>query len=138
MADFAKYGIHPELEAEADRIIRESLKGVTARSEKSDILTPWKEQDRRSREVYNTTGVAEATLRQGMFHRSWNPARPELNSVDGAVARTRRIPNIDYINGDRPWPHGGFSSSLGEFVATNLRGEDRDGAPIPLSFGDDK
>jgi len=137
MADFAKHGIHPELEAEADRIIRESLRGVTARSEKSDILTPWKEQDRRSREVYNTNGVAEATTRQGMFHRSWNPARPELNSVDGSAARPRRIPNIDYLGGERR-ASGAFNASLSDFVAANLRGEDRDGEPIPLSFGEDR
>lgn len=134
MADFAKHGIHPELEAEADRLIRDSLRGVTARSEKSDILTPWKEQDRKSREVYNATGFAEATTRQGMFHRSWNPARPELNSVDGSVSRMRRIPRIT----DQDRPSGRMSSSMADFVQENLRGETPDGMPIALSFGEDR
>jgi hypothetical protein len=133
MSDFPRHGIHPELEDEANRIIRESLKGVTKRSEKSDVLTPWKEQDRRGREVYNTTGVAEPTMRQGMFHRAWNPARPELNSVDGVSTRGRRIPRG---NPDDHSLRRGDSSSLASFVAANLRIEDNRGEPIALSFGE--
>ena len=124
MSDYPRHGIHPELEDEANRIIRESLKNVTARSAKSDILTPWKEQDRRGREVYNTTGVADPSLRQGMFHRAWNPARPDLNSRDGVAGSgpRHRMSAPD--------------SSLGAFVAANLRIEDTRGEPIPLSFGE--
>ncbi len=85
-----RHGIHVHLEEQANRIIRESLVGVTRHSEKSDILTPWKEQERRRREVFNTAGVADAAVRQGIFHRASNPARPELNSRDGA-ARPRSI-----------------------------------------------
>lgn len=76
-------GVHPQLEAQADRLIRESLKGVTKHSEKSDILTPWKEQDRRNREVYVESGTPDPTARRGMFHRAWNSARPDLNSREG-------------------------------------------------------
>lgn len=123
MADYPRSGIHPELEDEANRIIRESLKGVTARSAKSDILTPWKEQDRRSREVYNANGVADPSTRMGMFHRAWNPARPDLNSRDGVAGGMHRRTVTP-------------ESSLGSFVAANLRGEDRSGDSIPLSFGD--
>ena len=82
-------GVHPLLEAEADRLLKESLAGVTKHSAKSDILTPWKEQDRRRREVYPNSGVPERHVRQGLYHRAANPARPELNSRDG-VARSER------------------------------------------------
>ena len=81
-------GIHRPLEDEANRIIRESLVGVTKHSEKSDILTQWKETDRYRREVYVSSGVPEKAIRQGIFHRATNPDRPELNSRDG-IARAR-------------------------------------------------
>ncbi len=81
-------GIHLPLEAEANRLIRESLQGVTKHSEKSDILTPWKESERHRREVYVSSGTPDPSTRKGMFHRRTNPARPELNSRDG-VARAR-------------------------------------------------
>lgn len=78
-------GRHRILEEQADRLIRESLKGVTKHSEKADILTPWKQQERWRREVYTADGVADPQIRRGMFHRAANPARPELNSRDGAA-----------------------------------------------------
>lgn len=81
-------GVHAALEAEANRLIKESLAGVTRHSDKADILTPWKEQERYRREVYVSSGVPDSSTRQGMFHRSLNPSRPELNSRDG-VARQR-------------------------------------------------
>ena len=119
--DYVRSGIHPELEDEANRIIRESLKGVTKRSAKSDILTPWKEQDRRSREVYNVTGVADPSTRRGMFNRSWNPTRPELNSRDGVAAPANRTQRA--------------LDTFADFVATNLRAETPSGEPAPLHFG---
>lgn len=76
-------GTHRLLEAEADRIIRESLQGVTKHSEKKDILTDWKQKERWRREVYNSEGVADPSIRKGMYHRAANPAKPELNSRDG-------------------------------------------------------
>lgn len=81
-------GVHRPLEEEANRIIRESLKGVTKHSEKSDILTPWKEAERYRREVYVASGSPDQATRKGMFHRAANAARPELNSRDG-VSRQR-------------------------------------------------
>lgn len=75
-----RVGTNPLLEAEADRMIRESLRGVTGHHAKRDVLTTWKQKDRRGREVYSPTGVAEATSRQGQFSRAANPARPNLNS----------------------------------------------------------
>lgn len=82
-------GVHAPLEAEADRMIRESLRGVTKHSEKADILTPWKEQERYRREVYVVSGVPDPAIRRGSFHRAANPTRPELNSRDG-ISRPRQ------------------------------------------------
>lgn len=79
------FGIHQQLEDAATELIRKSLEGVTSMSAKSDILTPWKEQDRRRREVYTESGVPDGALRRGMYHRAWNSRRPHLNSVDGKV-----------------------------------------------------
>jgi hypothetical protein len=78
-------GIHPQLEDAATELLRKSLEGVTSMSEKSDILTPWKEMDRRRREVYMAEGVPDAALRRGMYHRAWNSQFPHLNSTDGKV-----------------------------------------------------
>lgn len=83
-------GTHAELEAAADALIRESLKGVTRHSDKSDILTPWKETERRRREVYVPSGTPDPAVRQGLFHRSINPTSSHLNSRGGSV-RGRRI-----------------------------------------------
>lgn len=84
----ARRGVHRPLEDEANRLIRESLKGVTKHSEKADILTPWKEAERYRREVYVASGTPDQATRRGMFHRAVNPAYPELNSRDG-IARSR-------------------------------------------------
>lgn len=81
-----KSGVCWSLEEEADRLIRESLANVTAHSAKRDILTPWKEKDRRRREVYNHKGVADASLRRGMFSRVANLEAPHLNAVESKVA----------------------------------------------------
>lgn len=95
-------GIHLPLEMEANRLIRESLHGVTKHSEKADILTPWKESERHRREVYVASGVPDESTRKGMFHRATNPSRPELNSRDG-IARART--------------EGRSLGSLGSFIA---------------------
>jgi hypothetical protein len=81
------------LEKAANEMLRQSMAGVTKHSEKSDILTPWKEQDRLRREVYVESGVPDGTTRRGNFHRAWNPERPDLNSRDGISrgGRTREM-----------------------------------------------
>jgi len=84
-----RYGTHKPLDDAATEMIRESLVGVTKYSEKADILTPWKEQDRRNREVYVEAGVPDASTRKGMFHRSHNADRPDLNSRDGITKSNR-------------------------------------------------
>jgi hypothetical protein len=87
---FVRNGVHKALEEAANEMIRASLEGVTKYSEKADILTPWKEQDRRNREVYTDAGVPDSSTRKGLFYRSINTERPDLNSRDGTVARAGR------------------------------------------------
>lgn len=91
-------GVHPFLEAAANEILRQSLVGVTKYSEKSDILTPWKEQDRRNREVYVESGVPDAATRKGMYHRRYNPAMPHLNSRDCVSSRTSRTSKRESVS----------------------------------------
>ncbi len=81
-----RYGVNRTLEDAADALLRDSLKGVTKHSEKADILTPWKEVDRKRREVYPAAGVPDRAARSGMFHRAWNSRQPHLNSRDGLAS----------------------------------------------------
>lgn len=76
-------GVHEPIEAAANEILRAKLSSITKHSEKSDILTPWKEQSRKSREVYVPSGTPDAAVRRGNFHRRWNSGSDHLNSVDG-------------------------------------------------------
>jgi hypothetical protein len=82
-----RYGVHTTLEEAADELIFGSLREITSREAKSDILTPWKLKNRLSKEVYNVTGTPQPSIRNGMFHRALNRSRPWLNSRDG-VAQT--------------------------------------------------
>lgn len=96
--NYVRSGVHPQLEAEADRLIKESLEGVTSQSAKSDILTPWKEQNRKSKEVYTAAGSPDSSTRSGMFHRVINRTKPHLNSVDrvpGGARKSTRSPDSD-------------------------------------------
>lgn len=85
MTDVVHSGIHGPLEDAANELIFGSLRGVTSQSAKSDILTPWKEQDRRNREVMSRSGTVDPQTRRGMYHRVANPLAPHLNSRDGAM-----------------------------------------------------
>jgi hypothetical protein len=99
-----RFGVAPHLEAEADRLIKQSLQGVTRWSDKSDILTPMKERMRREREVYNKTGIADPQLRKGSYVRALNVAYPHLNSNDGAVPvrrEARRDSLADFVESSR-------------------------------------
>ena len=78
-----RHGTCHELEAQADELLRQSLAGVTSRSAKSDILTPWKLEDRYNHEVYTAGGTADPAVRRGIYGRTWNPKHPHLNSRDG-------------------------------------------------------
>jgi hypothetical protein len=93
-------GVCRPLEDYADELIRLSLQGVTSRSAKSDILTPWKEEDRAKREILTSTGFADPAVRKGMFRRAWNSRHSHLNSRDGAFP-ARRIPDSpDFASAD--------------------------------------
>lgn len=83
-------GLHKPLEDAADRMLKESLAGVTRHSDKADILTPWKLQERQRREVMVPSGTPDASLRQGIFTRAINTASPHLNSRLGTAGRIRR------------------------------------------------
>jgi hypothetical protein len=89
-----------ELEEEANRLIRESLKGVTSRADKSDILTEWKQQDRWNHEVYVAGGTADPAVRRGQFSRIWNSKYPHLNSRDGFYPVRRAQDGLDTYTGD--------------------------------------
>lgn len=77
-----KFGVHLPLEEMATALLRDSMKDVKSHSAKRDILTPWKEQDRRRREVYPSSGVADASLRRGVYGRAINKSKPYLNARD--------------------------------------------------------
>jgi hypothetical protein len=81
-----RHGTHAPLEEAANEMLRVALRGV--RHVEHDVLTPWKEADRRRRELYVASGTPDAAVRQGCFYRALNTARPELNSRDG-IARSR-------------------------------------------------
>ncbi|WP_281711891.1 DUF7236 family protein [Dermacoccus nishinomiyaensis] len=81
-------GVCQELEDAAWAIIAKDLEGVTSQEAKKDILTPWKEKDRLSKEVYNSNGFAD-TMRRGMYHRAYNRTSPHLNSTDCTPVRVK-------------------------------------------------
>lgn len=88
-------GVHRLLEDEADRILHEALSVITRRADKSDVLTPWKEADRRKREIYVKSGVPDGSLRRGIFHRGINAVHQHLNSVE-AVAPPKSVGQTDW------------------------------------------
>jgi hypothetical protein len=83
-----RFGVFEELESVADEWIRQSFEGVTKYSEKTSILTKWKQQMRERREVLTSSGFPEKHIRQGMYNRVANMANLQLNSRDG-IARAR-------------------------------------------------
>ena len=90
MADRVKYGVAELLEAEADRLIAESLIGVTSREAKSDILTPWKMKHRKTHEILTRTGApVDPSTRRGQFTRAYNSQQTWLNSYDGPTRPIR-------------------------------------------------
>ena len=95
-----RFGTCRELEAQADELIRQQLDGVTSRAAKSDILTPWKQQDRWDHEVYPGSGIADPAVRKGVFGRAWNPKYPHLNSRDGHYPVRRAQDGLDTFTGD--------------------------------------
>ena len=66
-------GINSELEEQANAILREGRKGITALSEKKDYLTEEQLSLRQAREVLNSNGVPDPSIRQGLYRRVYNP-----------------------------------------------------------------
>lgn len=83
-------GTHKPLEDVANAMLKEALAGVTRHSEKSDLLTPWKEAERRRREVMVPSGVPDSALRKGVFYREINRTHAHLNSCEGIVRVYRK------------------------------------------------
>lgn len=97
-----RHGVHKALEEAANEMLRVSMSGITKHSEKSDVLTPWKENSRRSREVYVPSGTPDSALRRGSFHRAWNPGSSHLNSVEG-FAPPPKVPRNTDQDGRSGW-----------------------------------
>lgn len=83
MMGIVRSGVYLALEEEANRLLHDMLAGVKSHSDKRDVLTPWKEKDRRSREVYVPSGTPDPSNRMGMYNRSFNSKHQHLNSRDG-------------------------------------------------------
>lgn len=77
-------GVNQELEEQANAILREGRRGVTALSEKKDYLTAEQLHLRQSREILNSNGFPDPAICQGLYRRSYNP---------NAGSRPRRRPS---------------------------------------------
>jgi hypothetical protein len=102
-----KYGLDLQLEEIAWALIQSTL--TCSHHEKADILTPWKAYDRNRRRVLVAAGRDDLLspselhdtgpdkhVRCGMYHRAYNHARPDLNSVDNVANRPHRIPRSNW------------------------------------------
>lgn len=93
-------GVDPDLEAQADALIKQSFIDQPDPVEKSKILTIWMETTRKRREVYVKDGVPDGAVRRGSFHRVANRAYPHLNAVDGTASRPRKHRTADTWEGE--------------------------------------
>lgn len=66
-------GINSELEDQANAILREGRRGVTALSEKKDYLTEEQLNLRQAREVLNSNGFPDPSIQQGLYRRAYSP-----------------------------------------------------------------
>ena len=66
-------GINSELEEQANAILREGRRGITALSEKKDYLTEEQMNLRQAREVLNSNGFPDPSIRQGLYRRVYSP-----------------------------------------------------------------
>ena len=92
MSERIRYGVDPELEAEADAILRQSFLDAPDPEAKAQILTPYMLQNRLRREVYVPGGTPDGAVRKGSFHRAVNRQYPHLNAAEGAARPQHRIP----------------------------------------------
>lgn len=66
-------GIAYDLETQADEILRQGRKGVTALSAKKDYFTEEQMKLRQDREVLNVNGVPDSRICSGLYKRDYNP-----------------------------------------------------------------
>lgn len=66
-------GVNSPLEEQANAILREGRRGITALSEKKDYLTEEQLNLRQAREVLNSNGFPDPSIRQGLYRRVYNP-----------------------------------------------------------------
>lgn len=66
-------GVDYQLEQQANDLLRESRRGVTALSAKKDYFTEEQMANRLQHEVYNANGVPDSHIMSGLFRRSYNP-----------------------------------------------------------------
>lgn len=93
MGGIVRSGLHKPLEDAANEILRQQLSAITRNADKSDVLTTWKEQDRRKREVYVTSGTPDGSIRRGIFTRSGvdrDSGLGHLSSVQGQIPSKSR------------------------------------------------
>lgn len=82
-------GVYAALEDQADAILREGRKGVTALSEKKDFLTDEQLALRQKREVYNSNGFPDPSICQGLYRRAYNP-------LEGRRAKGKGTPSDEW------------------------------------------
>lgn len=73
MLDDLYSGINSELEEQANAILRDGRRGITALSEKKDYLTEEQLNLRQAREVLNSNGFPDPSIRQGLYRRVYSP-----------------------------------------------------------------
>jgi hypothetical protein len=73
MLDDLYSGINSTLEEQANAILREGRRGITALSEKKDYLTEEQLNLRQAREVLNSNGFPDPSIRQGLYRRVYSP-----------------------------------------------------------------
>ena len=66
-------GIDFALERQANDILREGRRGITALSQKKDYFTEEQMALRQGREVYNVNGVPDIHIMSGLYKRAYNP-----------------------------------------------------------------
>lgn len=86
MLDDLYTGINSDLEEQANALLREGRRGITALSEKKDYLTEEQLNLRQAREVLNSNGFPDPSIRQGLYRRAYSPM---------SGSRPRRRPNED-------------------------------------------
>jgi hypothetical protein len=66
-------GIDYGLESQANEILRQGRKDITALSEKKDYFTEEQMKLRQDREVLNSNGVPDPHICSGLYKREFNP-----------------------------------------------------------------